>query len=71
MRFYKVVMSMGHQGAGRERELVLAIQAENSIDACMKARNFPAAKHKKIPSLTKEISKEEYLELRRLSAYER
>lgn len=71
MKFFKVIMSMGHQGSGREKELILAIQAENAVGACMKARQFPAAKHKKIPSMTKEITREEYIELRKLSAYDR
>lgn len=71
MRYYKVIVAMGHQGSGRSRELVFAVKAKNPVDACMIARSFPAVKHRQMPSLTKEIDSKEYLELRRLSAYRR
>lgn len=61
MRYFKVTVQLGHHGR-LPRETFVYIEAETIIKAMDCARNFPAVKHKKIPSKICEITKEEYEE---------
>ncbi len=74
MRYWLVVCYVGHCGRNRPpREVALAIEARNSVEALMKAKRFPGVKHHRSQYMctTKEITYEEYIERMQYSAYEK
>jgi hypothetical protein len=70
-KYYMVLCHRGHCGSGNSTEIKFAIEAENLIEACDKARKMPSVKHTRLAIYGKEISKSEYEEYRKKSAYER
>lgn len=69
MKYYFVTVQRGHLGTRRSDDLKFAIEAENITTACVKAQQMPMVKHSKPISRAIEISKEEYNEFRKTSAY--
>lgn len=70
-RYYVVVCHRGHLGTGNGTEIKFAIEAENLLDACTIARKMPSVKHTRSVISGREITREEYVEYRKISAYER
>lgn len=66
-----VVCHRGHCGAGHRTEIKFAIRANNLIEACDVARRMPSVKHTRIALFGKEITEQEYIEYREISAYQR
>lgn len=71
MKFYMVMCQRGHCGVGHSTEIKFAIAAENLLDACDKARRMPSVKHTRMMIYGKEITEQEYIEYRQVSAYDR
>lgn len=69
MKYFKVTCPAGHAGTKQSRDITFAIEAKNLIDAMDKARKFPMVKHDRLVANAKEITKEEYDEIRKESAY--
>ncbi len=69
MRYYKVMVQLGHMGYGSSRETNLYIYANGILDAIKIARRTPAVKHKKLPINVVEITKEEFEEGRKKDPY--
>lgn len=71
MNYYKAHAASGHMGNRKDGGgLVFYIAAKSMIDAMRKAKSFPAVKHSRTPNIIM-ISKEEYDEGIKVSAYER
>lgn len=66
-----IMCHRGHCGAGYGTEIKFAIRANNLLDACDKARRMPSVKHTRIALFGKEITEQEYIEYREISAYQR
>jgi len=60
MRYFKLVVNVGHQGRGRTRDIPVFIFEKDMTSAMKRAMNMPGVKHDKIPLSAKEITKEEY-----------
>ena len=73
MKYYKVKVLGGHMGGGNIRELIFYIKADSIMDATDKARKMPGVKHdgNQTVQRAEEISKQEYVEGRKTSAYDR
>ena len=74
MRYWLVVCYVGHCGRHKApREIGLAIEAKDSVEALLQAKKFPGVKHHGSHYIctTREISREEYIERRKFSAYEK
>ena len=71
MKFYMVMCHRGHCGVGHSTEIKFAIATENLLDACDKARKMPSVKHTRMMIYGKEITEQEYIEYRQVSAYDR
>ena len=71
MKFYKVICHRGHCGSGHSTEITFAFQSENLLSACELAKKMPSVKHTRMAIFGKEITFEEYKELRSVSAYNR
>ena len=74
MRYWLVVCYVGHCGRKKApREIALAIEAKDSVDALKQAKKFPGVKHHRSQYMctTREITYEEYVERRQYSAYEK
>lgn len=56
---------------GHSTEIKFAIAAENLLNACDIARKMPSVKHTRMVISGKEITKEEYISYRKVSAYKR
>ena len=70
-KYYMVVCHRGHCGCGHSTEIKFAIKAKNLLEACDKARHLPSVKHTRMVVYGNEISEQEYIEYRQVSAYER
>ena len=70
MKYYKVIAKRGHCGVKKHSDFLLGIVAENAVDAAFKAMRFPSLKHSSIPQVV-EITKDEYIEIRKTNAYSR
>ena len=72
-RYWKVTVTRGHMGMGNDTGmLTFYIIAPNIIEASRKALWKPGVEHRgRVPLNAREISREEYLEGRKESAYER
>jgi len=76
MRYWLVCCYVGHCGRrkhGNSRDIALAIEAPDSVKALLIAKNFPGVKHhgSRYICAAREITKEEYNERRKISAYEK
>lgn len=74
MRYWLVVCYVGHCGRRKNlREIGLAIEAKTCVDALLIAKTFPAVKHTNSKYLNgaREITYAEYVERRKVSAYEK
>lgn len=71
MKFYLVTCHRGHCGCGRSTEITFAIEATDLLAAMSKAKRMPAVKHTRAIICGKEITREVYIEYRRVSAYDR
>ena len=60
MRYYKVIIQLGHMGRRRSADSVLYIKSKDLLSAMKQAQSFPGVKHSKIPNIC-EIAKEEYM----------
>lgn len=61
----------GHAGNGKETDIKFAITAENMVKACAIARRMPSVKHSRCVAFGKEITEQEFIEYRSISAYDR
>lgn len=64
MKYYRVVCTRGHLGAGKGQEIAFAVVAQNTLHACNIARKMPAIKHTKVVCCAKEISEQEFVEIK-------
>lgn len=71
MRYFIITCQRGHCGTGHSTDIKFAIKANNLLDACDKARRMPSVKHTRLAIYGKEITEQEYIEFRQVSAYER
>ena len=71
MKYYMINCMRGHRGCGKSTEIRFAIAAKDLVSACDIARKMPSVKHTKAVFYGREITKEEYVEYRRVSAYVR
>lgn len=71
MRYFMVMCHRGHCGTGHSTEIKFAIKANTLLDACDKARHMPSVKHTRMMIYGKEITEQEYVEYRQVSAYNR
>jgi hypothetical protein len=73
MKYYKVLCPRGHVGSGKSAEIVFYFKAKDLPTALAIARKMPSVKHhtKREFFNAKEISKEEYFEGMKISAYEK
>lgn len=71
MKYYLVMCHRGHCGTGHSTEIQFAIEARNLLDACDIAKKMPSVKHTRMIICGREITKEEYTEYRKISAYDR
>ena len=70
-RYYLISCERGHLGRGKGATICFAIQAYNLPQAMNIARRMPAVKHTRMINYGREITEEEYIEYRRVSAYKR
>lgn len=72
-KYFKAICLGGHKGGSNEGELSFALKAADIVAAYKKARSLPCVKHTRCDAVqsVKEITKEEYLELRKTNAYSR
>lgn len=73
MKYYKVLCPRGHVGTGKSAEIVFYFKAKDLPTALAIARKMPSVKHhiRREFFSGKEITKEEYCEGMKMSAYER
>lgn len=70
-RYYLITCQRGHCGTGRSTDITFAFAAANLLEAMDKARKMPSVKHTRMILQGKEITRTEYTEYRRVSAYDR
>lgn len=70
-KYFKIYTNRGHLGAGKNGEIIFYIKAKRICDAVKQVQKMPAVKHSQFVTTAKEISLEEYLEGRKISAYAR
>lgn len=71
MKYYMVMCHRGHCGNGHSTEIKFAFVAKDLLTACDMARKMPSVKHTRMMIYGKEITREEYIEYRSVSAYDR
>jgi len=69
MKFYMVMCHRGHCGTGHSTEIKFAFRAKNLLEAMDKAKQMPSVKHSRPIISGKEITEQEYLKIREVSAY--
>lgn len=69
MKYYKIVVLMGHLGAGNSQAVPLFVKALNAYEAMIKAKKVPGVKHDKQPLSVVEITKEEFAKGREINEY--
>jgi len=69
--YYAVTCKHGHVGTRQYVPITFAIAAENSIDACDKAKQMPGVKHSAPVLACRQITQSDYFKMREQSAYER
>ena len=70
MRYFMILCHRGHCGSGHSTEIKFAIKANNLLHACAIARKMPSVKHTRMVISGKEITEQEYIEYRQISAYQ-
>ena len=60
MKYYRVLVEIGHLGTGHSNEINLYVKAKDTYTAMKRARMIPGVKHSRVPLSTVEITKEEY-----------
>lgn len=70
-KYYCVNVPRGHVGAGRSRDIIFYIQAKSITMATAIARKMPGVKHSRSVFAAREITRDEYIAGRQISAYER
>lgn len=68
-KYFKVYANRGHLGAGKSGEIIFYIKAKQICDAVRQAQKMPGVKHCQFIAKALEISREEYIEGRKISAY--
>lgn len=71
MKFYLVTCERGHCGKGNCSYIKFAFEADNMMAAVDMARSMPSVKHTRLCTAAKEITYEEYIEYRKVNAYDR
>lgn len=71
MKYWMITCARGHVGTGHSTEIKFAIVAVDLLTACRIAQNMPSVKHTRMALYGREITREEYMEYRQVSAYER
>ena len=71
MKYFMVMCHRGHCGNGHSTEIKFAFEANDLLTACDMARRMPSVKHTRMMIYGKEITREEYIEYRAVSAYDR
>lgn len=71
MRYFMVTCSRGHCGTGHENTIKFAFQSKNLIEAMDAAKRMPSVKHTRGILKGYEITKIEYEEYIKVSAYRR
>ncbi len=69
LKYFKVSTLLGHMGAGNSRDITFYIAAKNITTASRMARGMPGVKHSKPIISAQEISYDEYICGRQVSAY--
>ena len=69
MRYFKVMVQLGHMGNGKSRETFLYIRANSILKAMSIAKKTPAVKHSLLPLSIQEITREEYIAGRKEDPY--
>lgn len=70
-KYYRISVHGGHMGRGKSKDIVFYIQAPTMIAATNHARKMPGVKHTRPVIFAQEISRDEYMAGRQISAYER
>ncbi len=60
MKYYCVVVSMGHLGTGKSLPVKIYVEANDMFSAIKKAQRFPGVKHSRFPVSAKVIDKIEF-----------
>lgn len=68
-KYYRICVPRGHVGSGKSQEIVFYIEADDIATAVKKAMMMPGVKHSRYASNATEVTKEEYVEGRKVSAY--
>lgn len=71
IKYYSVTCHRGHCGIGHSSEITFAFEAANLLAAMDMAKRMPGVKHTRMVIGAKEITEEEYLGYRQISAYDR
>lgn len=69
--YYRVTALRGHNGIGKSTDISFVFECKNAMSAMEAAKSMPAVKHSKGVLCVCEISREEYIDRRRISAYAR
>jgi len=71
MRFFCVTCKHGHHGHGTYQPITFALGAVDAIRAMDLAKAMPGVKHDTMILSCREISREDYMNYRKISAYKR
>ena len=70
-RYFLITCDRGHCGNGHSSTITFAFEAKNLIAAMDMGKQMPSVKHTRLPISGVEISEQEYIEYRKINAYER
>lgn len=71
LKYYRVNVPRGHVGAGKTQDIIFYIKARSITIAASIARRMPGVKHSRSVFSAQEITQDEYIAGRQVSAYER
>ncbi len=71
LKYFKVKALLGHMGAGNSRDITFYIEAKNITTATRLAQQMPGVKHSRPVVSAEEVSYDEYICGRQVSAYAR
>lgn len=71
IKYYSVTCHRGHCGTKQSSDITFVFESLNMLAAMDMAKRMPGVKHSRMIVGAKEITKEEYLEYRQISAYDR
>lgn len=72
MKHYAVTCVRGHQGNGNnDNTITFYFKATDSYDAMRRGQSMPGVKHSRLPLSVREITEEQYIQNRKVSAYAR